>query len=139
MLLDTNIIIYSLSSKSSKKEKAQRFILSKKNKLVIAHQNINEAIRLLTHPKTPKRISTKKAIRIVSNATSELKIITPKPTTLHTALILIKKYNIRSNQIFDAYLVATMITNSLSKIATDNEKDFKIFKGISVINPFRKN
>ncbi|MBU0570269.1 type II toxin-antitoxin system VapC family toxin [Patescibacteria group bacterium] len=136
MLLDTNIIIYSLSSKSDKKIRAQEFILKNKNRLTIAHQNINEAIRFLTHPKTPKNISAKKAIRIVLNATSELKIISPKPITLHTALALIKKYNIKSNQVFDTYLIATMLTNSISEIATDNEKDFKIFKGIKVINPF---
>ena len=137
MLLDSNIIIYSVTEKSPKQSAARKFISLHKDNLSVAHQNINESIRLLTHPKTPEKIPLSKATRVVTKITNQLDIITPKPETLHLSLILIKRYKIRSNQIFDAYIIATMLTNGISEIATDNEKDFSVFKEIKVFNPFK--
>lgn len=138
MLLDSNIIIYALTDGSEKQEGAQSFILQNKERLRVAHQNINESIRLLTHPKTPKKINPLKAIRIVTQITNQLQIIAPKQETLQISLALIKKHNIWSNQIFDAYLVATMLSNGINEIVTDNSKDFTIYKGIKVTNPFKE-
>ena len=137
MLLDTNILVYSLTKGSPKKEVARKFILENKKNLVVAHQNVNEAIRLLTHPKTPKKISTKTAVKVVIKIISKLRIATPKPETFYLCINLLEKYNIKSNRVFDAYLVATMLTNGISEIATDNEKDFSAFKEIKVLNPFK--
>lgn len=47
-----------------------------------------------------------------------------------------KKYGLEGDEIFDAYLVATEISNGIRYIITDNEADFKKYKPIAVLNPF---
>ena len=63
-------------------------------------------------------------------------IIAPDYKTHRIALELTKKYKIVSNQIFDAYLVATAISNGIEIIVTDNITDIQIFSEVSIINPF---
>src|SRR3989344_774953 len=103
MLLDTNILIYALTKNSPKQEAARKFILDNKKLLSIAHQNVNEAIRLLTHPRTPKKINTKTTVRVITNVISNLQIITPKPDTFYLCINLLEKHNVISNQVFDTY------------------------------------
>ena len=136
VLLDSNIIIYSINKASPKHKPAQQFILEQQSKLVIAQQNIFESLRVLTHPKFPNPMTTTEAIEAVSGITDGLVIIHPQFETKEIALTLIKKYELNADTVFDAYLFATMLSHEISTIATDNEKDFKKFKGIQIVNPF---
>jgi predicted nucleic acid-binding protein len=76
------------------------------------------------------------AIEAIDNILQACNIIVPDYKTHRIALEFIKKYKIVSNQIFDAYLAATAISNDIEVIATDNIKDLEIFSEIRVINPF---
>ena len=136
MLIDSNILVYSINSSSPKHKVAQHFIQSKVGKLEIAHQNIFETLRVLTHSKFPNPMKTNEAVDAVESILNACDIITPDYKTHCIALELIKKYKIVSNQIFDAYLVATAISNGIDSIATDNIKDFQVFSEITAINPF---
>ena len=64
-------------------------------------------------------------------------IIYPQEETPFVALSMIKKMDLKGADIFDAYLVATMISNNVSVIYTDNKKDFTKYVGIKVLNPLR--
>jgi predicted nucleic acid-binding protein len=139
ILLDTNIIVYSLDKKSSKNYIATNYIKRNAENLTITHQNINEAIRVITHPKHPKPMRIEKAIEAVTDIAEGLSIIFPKENTIFITLELLNKYKIKSNHVFDAYLAATMLSNGIEEIATDNGKDFSIIKEVKVINPFSKN
>jgi len=50
---------------------------------------------------------------------------------------LIKKYNVSGTEIFDAYLVATALSNNILTIVTDNVKYLSKYKEITVLNPFQ--
>ena len=104
--------------------------------LEIAHQNIFETLRVLTHPKFPNPMSTNDAIKSLENILSVCTIISPDYKTHRIALELIDKYHIKSDQIFDAYLVGTAISNGIDVVVTDNVKDLQVFREIKVINPF---
>lgn len=136
ILVDSNILIYAINRSSPKHTIAQQFLQQEKEKLVLAHQNIFEALRVLTHPRYPKPMKINPAIEAVISITSNLDVIYPFLETQQLSLELLKKYKLTSNQIFDGYLVATMLSNGIDKIATDNVKDFQKFKYIKVINPF---
>jgi Predicted nucleic acid-binding protein, contains PIN domain len=138
ILLDSNILVYSINSASPKNQKSRDFIIDNQDNLCVAHQNILETLRVLTHPKFPNPISSSKAVEAVTSITDNLKIISPNFETQFVAIELIKKYKIVSDQIFDTYLVSTMLTNDVFTVATDNEKDFRNFKEIKVDNPFKK-
>lgn len=137
MLVDTNILVYAINVDSSKHKKATEFLQEFKTDLEVAHQNILESLRVLTHPKFAQVMSAKNAMDAVLSITSAYKLIGPTFQTIYIALELIKKYHFKSDQVFDCYLTATALSNGVDTIATDNVADFKKFKEIRVINPFK--
>jgi len=136
MLVDTNILVYAVNSASPKQKMAQYFLQDQKSHLFVAHQNICEALRVLTHPKFFHPMTERNAIAAITRIASVLTIVSPDLGTIDITLALILKYQITSNMIFDAYLTATGLTNDIAVIATDNERHFRIFKEIMVFNPF---
>ena len=137
MLVDSNIVVYAINSTSPKHIKAQKFLQNNLDNLELAHQNIFETLRVLTHPKFPHPMKPKDATLALERIMEICMIIHPDYRTHQITLELIKKYQISSDKIFDGYLVATALANGITKIATDNVKDLKRFKEIQVFNPFR--
>lgn len=136
MIVDSNILVYSIDKYSPKHSKAQKFLEENLNILEIAHQNIFETLRVITYPKFPNPMKLKDAIDAVERILKVCSIISPNWKTQSITLELIKKYKLSSDIIFDAYLAATALSNGINTIATDNVKDFKRFREIKVINPF---
>ncbi len=135
MLIDSNILVYAINSSSPKHKLAKNFLEENSNDLVVAHQNIFETLRVLTHPKFPSPMSPNNALAAVNGIINVCRIISPDYKTHNIALEMIKKYTLSADLVFDAYLAATAISNNIYVIATDNVKDFKKFD-IDIINPF---
>lgn len=136
MLIDSNILIYAINVDSPKHKKAQKFLKENIAVLNIAHQNILEAIRVLTHPKFPKPMKIKDAVTAVNAISQALQIILPNQSTFYLTIDLVQTYKLTGNRIFDAYLAATAMTNDIDTIATDNTNDFQKFSGLKILNPF---
>ncbi|MBI2613294.1 MAG: PIN domain-containing protein [Candidatus Levybacteria bacterium] len=139
MLVDSNILIYAINRRSSKHVTAQNFLQNNIGDLEVAHQNIFETLRVLTHPKFPSSMKIQDALNAINNITKTCRVIFPDEKTYSITLFLIKKNALVSDQIFDAYLAATALSNGIAVIATDNIRDFKKFKEIKLINPFLQN
>lgn len=135
MLIDTNILIYAINEDSPKNKQAQSFLQENTSELIITHQNIFEALRVLTHPKYSHPMDPKVAQESISSIIDACTIIYPNYKTYPIAFELIKNNDLVGNRIFDAYLAATALSNGVESIATDNVKDFTKFT-IEVINPF---
>jgi len=43
------------------------------------------------------------------------------------------KHKLKKRHLFDSYLVATMLTNKTEHLATINQKDFKVFEQIELV------
>ncbi len=136
MLIDSNILVYSINSSSPKHKQAQDFLQENIGELVVAHQNIFETLRVLTHPKFPNPMKIGNAIDAVLSILRGCTVISPDYRTHSIALELIKKYSLSADKIFDAYLAATALGNDIGIIATDNIQDFKRFMELKTINPF---
>ena len=136
MLVDSNILIYAINRRSPKHTAAQIFLQNNISNLEVAHQNIFEALRVLTHPKFPSPMKIQDALKAIENILKSCRIICPNEQTHYITLLLIKTNTLISDQIFDAYLAATALSNGITTIATDNTRDFKKFKEIKLINPF---
>ncbi|MBI2315206.1 PIN domain-containing protein [Candidatus Daviesbacteria bacterium] len=136
MLIDSNILIYSINTDSPKHKKSQQFLQENLRNLEIAHQNILETIRVLTHQKFSNPMSLDMALTATQAITQSCRIISPTQTSYYLFLELIKKHNLVGNRIFYAYLAATALSNGIATIATDNVSDFKKFQGLRIINPF---
>ena len=137
MLIDSNILVYAINSRSPKHKPAQNFLQENIRELIVAHQNIFETLRVLTHPKFPSPLSVHNAIEEIKRITNACRVIAPDYKTHYMTFELIKKYNLSSDLIFDAYLAATALSNGITTIATDNTKDFQRFE-ITLINPFKE-
>ncbi|HYD34748.1 MAG TPA: PIN domain-containing protein [Vitreimonas sp.] len=135
MLIDSNILIYSLNQASPKSVDSQKFLQSQTH-IVFAQQNIFETLRILTHTKFPNPFSVKEATEAVRALTDQATVIFPTLETYDLALELIRKYQITGTEIFDAYLVATALSNGIEKIASDNTKHLQKYNEIKVVNPF---
>lgn len=136
MLVDTNILIYAINIDSPKHKKARKFLEDNLGNLEIAHQNILEAIRVLTHPRFSNPMSLKEALDDLLAISQLCEIISPDSNTYYFFLEFIKKNKLTGNRIFDGYLAATALSNRVDAIATDNTKDFKKFNELKIINPF---
>lgn len=136
MLVDSNILVYAINRRSPKHTVAQNFLQNNIGNLEVAHQNIFEALRVLTHPKFPSTMKIHDALKAIDNIIKACRIVCPDEKTHSITLLLIKKNKLVSDQIFDAYLVATALSNGITTIATDNIRDFKKLKAIKIINPF---
>ncbi len=136
MLTDTNILVYAINKNSPKHIRAKEFLEDNINNLTVAHQNIIEAVKVLTQPKFIRPMKSKDAIEAILAIAENCQIIFPKSGTEFITLELIKKLNLVGNRIFDAYLAATALINGIDTIATDNVKDFSKITQIKVTNPF---
>lgn len=137
ILIDSNILIYAINRSSPKQKIAQDFLQTNVGHLVVAHQNVFESLRVLTHPKFQTPMSPTDAINAISAITDHCRIIAPDYETLEIALALVKKHTLTGDKIFDAYLTATALSVGVPTIATDNTKDFLLFKEVNTINPFK--
>ncbi len=135
MLIDSNILIYSLNQASPKQAPAQTF-LRQQAELIFAQQNIFETIRILTHSKFPNPFTIDEAVKAVRTITNHARVICPTLETQDLALELIQKYRVTGTEIFDAYLVATAISNEIDEIATDNLQHLEKYQEIRIVNPF---
>lgn len=136
MIVDTNVLIYAINSDSSKHKQAKQFLNDNISELTITHQNVLEAIRVLTHKSFSRPMALKEALDSVLSITKAFSMVSPNQETYYLALELIKNYNLKGSRIFDAYLAATALSNEITIIATDNTRDFKKFKEIRILNPF---
>ena len=137
ILVDSNIIVYAINRSSPKHLAAQEFLQGNIGKLVLAHQNILESLRVLTHKKFVNPMTPSDASVAVANISDACRIITPDRTAYHLTIQLITKYGLPGNLVFDAYLAATALANNVAVLATDNVKDFALIEEIKIINPFR--
>ncbi|MDA1338261.1 MAG: PIN domain-containing protein [bacterium] len=136
VLIDSNILINATNT-HSKKHKVALAFLNQTPQGCISVQNINEFLRVSTHPIFQTPLTKAQAITQIKNFMCSFKVITPSEQTTLIHLDLLTKYNSTSNQIYGNFLVATMLTHDIKTIATDNENDFKKYKEIKVYNPFK--
>lgn len=133
ILVDSNILIYAINRSSPKHKKAQQFIRQNLRNICVAQQNVVETLRVLTHPVFPLPMKSKDALVAVDAIVTSLHLIGPTHETYMLTCMLMQKYDMSSNKIFDAYLVATMLSNGVHAIATDNERDFMVYEEIQVM------
>lgn len=143
ILFDTNILIFAHNSFSPRHEKAKELILSATSgrfDVALAQQNILEFYSVITNPKQVEKPLNPTNLQLIVNEfvkSGDFTFIYPGRSTLVKAIELALKHQIKKANIFDTYLVATMLDNGVRTIYTDNEKHFRIFKEMEVINPFR--
>lgn len=137
-LIDSNILVYSRDPRYPRKKDIAINLLHKgfsgEKSLALTNQNLSEFSRVAVEKNNVDPI-------IIASDVQE--IIDSKITILDSwhinelslALNLMKQFEIH---FWDAKLAATMLSNGIKTIYTENTKDLEKVKGIKVVNPFKK-
>lgn len=122
-LVDTNILLYSVNRASPFYTQAKETLetgLREGVSFVVAHQNLVEFIAVLERA---YKIEQKQAAEDAQAFASHFEVIFPLPTTFDIFLKLIGKN--KTTYPFDLYLIATMLDNQVTRVITENTRDFQ--------------
>jgi len=140
-LVDTNVLIYA-ADETSPFHQAAKELRDKGVKgdiaLCICPQLLSEFYAVITDPRrtAQPRSSQEASSEIEKYLLHEnLLKIYPVAGVIEKLLELLKRYNIKKQDIFDTHLVATMLINEVTRIYTYNEDDFLKFTEIEVLRP----
>ena len=135
VLVDSNILIYSVQKEEKKHPKAVESIekLVNKKKMAVSVQNLVEFSRVLREKAQPA-VDHETVKEYLFGFMKFSTVLEYSGNTAVEALSLSKLYGIH---FFDALLAATMQENGTKEILTENEKDFAKVKWIKATNPFQ--
>ena len=142
--IDTNILVYALDTESPFHLKAINFVNRTARgelEIGISPQVVGELYATITNPrKASHPLPPNEAIAAITSIweAENIQRIFPKQQTLELTLDLVKHYQLKSMDFFDAQIVATMLDNGVTTIYTVNEQDFAIFKEIKALNPLKQ-
>lgn len=140
-LLDTNVLVYAVDESSPFHKDSKNIrdnALLGNIALCICPQVLMEFFAILTDSRRVKNPGEPDAvIEEIEKYLSSKNIakIYPEEDTLPKTIELLRKYKLRRQTVFDAQLVATMLSNNVTRIYTYNEDDFLKFEEVEVLTP----
>jgi toxin-antitoxin system PIN domain toxin len=140
-LLDTNVLVYALDSDSPHHATSAMLLANAENPnagLCVAPQNLAELLAIVTDP---RRVAKPRSIETAVEAVRQLMalpglVLLPVPLDVcHRLAAIVQKYTVKGQRVFDAFLVATMLGNGITRLWTFNASDFAPFMEIEALAP----
>ena len=134
--IDTNILVYFLNEESVYHTRAKTFIdRLQKGEIqgMISWQNLSELYAVVTDPKRfPKPMIASQVVETMKQLqeNGNIKVIFPLINTKETFFKLILKIKPKGQQIHDIFLAATLLSNGVKTLVTENTGDFKGVEGL---------
>lgn len=137
LLFDTNILVYAHNQDSpfhNKSLSLVKGVLAGQLRGILTQQNLLEFYSIITDQRRiTKPLSPLKAQEVFEDYLKlPFRIILPNQETIKILSMFCRKNKIKNGQVFDAYLVATMLSHQVKNIVTANTKDFKLYTEIKV-------
>ena len=132
ILIDTNILIYSIDVDSKFHHKSIKLLLNPDNELYTTSKNISEFLVVLTRAESIK-ITVLEALDILSELLINITILYPTEQTQNIFYKLLKKYTPTGLRIHDFEIVSIALANGIKNIATQNISDFKNIEEIKIV------
>lgn len=130
ILLDTNVLIYSIDEGSKYFKKAHN-LFSEQIELYTTSKNLSEFLSVITRiPQNP--LSLKDALLIIEDFKNAMTILYPSEKSFWVFIGLLQKYQPIGLQIHDYEIISIGIANKINTIATFNKKDFKKIKEVKL-------
>lgn len=135
--IDTNILVYALDRESPYFDQTKSLFAQfkeQKTSLYTAQQNVLEAENVLINT---YKVEVKEAVEKVKKILEafEFSILSSLPTTLVRCHTLVSK--MKSRNIFDLYLAATLMDNKIDQLVTADTGDFKGIPKFKVDSPYK--
>ena len=132
VLIDTNVLIYSIDEDSEFFDLSRKVLLDENNENYTTSKNLSEFISVVT--RIPNNsISIEEAVSIVDEFTSFIKIIYPNEESFLTFQELLLKYKPTGIKIHDFEIISIALANNINSIFTFNEKDFEKVSEIKLL------
>ena len=140
-LLDTNVLVYAADETSTFHQAAKLLRdkgLEGEIPLCICPQVLKEFFAIVTDPRRVKNPrSREEASAEVGKylRSTNIRMLYSGPEAMAAMMGLLERYDVTRQDIFDLQLVATMLSNGVSRLFTFNEEDFSKFGEIEVAVP----
>ncbi|QQS36769.1 MAG: PIN domain-containing protein [Ignavibacteriales bacterium] len=121
LLLDTNVLIYSIDEDSKYFRQAQN-IFSEEHELFTTSKNISEFLSVIT--RIPNPLSLSDALLLFDDFARVMTILYPDGESSKIFKELLSKYQPKGLQIHDYEIISIGLSHQINTIATFNEKDF---------------
>ena len=140
MGIDTNILVYFLNEESIHHPKAKVFIdrLQREEiQGIVSWQNLSELYAVVTDPKRfPTPMTTNQVVEVIKQflESGHIKVIFPVVNTKEIFFKLVLKIKPKAQAIHDIFLAATLLSNGVKTLITENAGDFAGLSGLKVVN-----
>ncbi|OHD53577.1 MAG: hypothetical protein A2Y33_06550 [Spirochaetes bacterium GWF1_51_8] len=131
VLLDTNVLIYSINLDSDYYDGARTIMRNPEYRQFITTKNICEFVSSVTRMNL---LPYKEIMKFVEMCGNSFHILFPDKGSYRILLSLLEKYNPMKNKVFDFEIISIMLANGITRIATFNEKDFEGIQGIEIVH-----
>ena len=133
VLLDTNVLVYSIDEESRYFGKAQAVLLNTSIEKYTTSKNLSEFLTVITRfPE--KSLSIEDALLVINDFQSLTTILYPTDQSFSIFLNLMRKYKPHGLQIHDIEIISIGLANQIRHIATLNIKDFIVVEEIDIFS-----
>ena len=142
LALDTDVLVNWLVRGSPFHRRARRLVESevsrRRGSIGLVPQVLHEFLHVATDPKRFERpFSMPQAIALARELwdAQEVVRIVPQPTVMHRTLELLSTLSLGRKRILDTVLAATLEASGVTRLATFNAGDFRIFPFLEIVEP----
>jgi len=132
ILVDTNVLIYSINKDSEFYIKSQKLLLNERNQFYTTSKNITEFLTVVTR-NYKGLLSFEEVLECVNNFVSFIEVVFPNDKSFSLFKKLMRKYKITGLKLHDLEIASISISNNITDIATFNEKDFNYLDEITLV------
>lgn len=129
LFLDTSLIVAATVAVHPAHGVATAFIdeaIAQEHDLCISHQVCREFLVVLTRQPVSDRVfELDEALGALEVWTTGCRVLEETEAVLGNLLALIRQFGVRGKQVHDCNIVATMLANGISRLATRNAQDFQ--------------
>lgn len=137
IVIDTNVLIYSLNPGAVQHEASVRFLTQARGHAVIAPQCLYELWATASRAAQTGGLgaSANESRALVDRFRTSLQLLPDPPALLDLWLDLVTTHGITGKRTHDARLVAFMRGHGLTRLATFNVDDFRAYPGLELTLP----
>ena len=132
VLIDTNILIYSIDEDSKYFKRSQELIFNDANDLYTTSKNLIEFLTVITRLPHSSSLSIQQALDVINDFRNIFTILFPTKQSFKILNDLLTKYKPSGLKIHDFEIISIAIAHQVFDIATMNIKDFKEVSEINI-------
>lgn len=138
VFIDTNVLVYANRSTSIHHRQAlvRMGALGSTDELFLSRQAIREYLAAVTRPDaTAPAVPMPTALAELGRMVQLFTVLEDSPAVMGELVRLLARFPTGGRQVYDANIVATMLTYGVDRLLTFNAADFKRFSGLIQLEP----